>query len=387
MLNKKNIAIVGGGPGGLTLARLLQMKGAQVKVYERDFSQAARVQGAIVDLHFDSGLKAIEASGLLEAFKANYMKGADKYRLLDPYGNIVMDESQRDKEPVFGDEDFRPEIDRGALRDLLIDGLLPGTVVWDSQLISLREIEDKWELQFKNGMTATADLVIGSDGYRSKVRPYLTDVKALYAGAAIIQGEIDHPDIACPEMYTLVNQGNLMAMGDGASLVVQPRGDGGFTFYAASMYPENWGMSSGIDFGNPIEVSQYLKEQFANWNPVFFTLFEASKHYIWRPLNYFPLSTRWTTKSNLTLIGDAAHLMPPNGEGVNLAMLDALDLCECLTIGRQTNIKEAISAYEDIMFRRVEPLCKETIDGIEDFAAPSNESVQELVKMLSNTKS
>jgi 2-polyprenyl-6-methoxyphenol hydroxylase-like FAD-dependent oxidoreductase len=176
-------------------------------------------------------------------------------------------------------------------------------------------------------------------------------------------------------------------MGDGASLVVQPRGDGGFTFYAASMYPENWGMSSGIDFGNPIEVSQYLKEQFANWNPVFFTLFEASKHYIWRPLNYFPLSTRWTTKSNLTLIGDAAHLMPPNGEGVNLAMLDALDLCECLTIGRQTNIKEAISAYEDIMFRRVEPLCKETIDGIEDFAAPTNESVQELVKMLSNTKS
>ena len=84
MLSEKNIAIVGGGPGGLTLARLLQMKGAQVKVYERDFSQTARVQGAIVDLHFDSGLKAMEATGLMEAIKANYMKDADKYRLLDP---------------------------------------------------------------------------------------------------------------------------------------------------------------------------------------------------------------------------------------------------------------------------------------------------------------
>ncbi|WP_159732539.1 NAD(P)/FAD-dependent oxidoreductase [Sphingobacterium sp. 18053] len=387
MLSEKKIAIVGGGPGGLTLARLLQMKGAQVKVYERDFSQAARVQGAIVDLHFDSGLKAMEATGLMEAFKANYMKGADKYRLLDPQGNMLMDESQRDEEPVFGDEHFRPEIDRGALRDLLIDGLLPGTVVWDSQLIGLREIEDKWELKFENGMTAAADLVIGSDGYRSKVRPYLTDLKALYSGAAIIQGEIDHPEIGCPEMYELVNQGNLMAMGDGATLVVQPRGDSGFTFYAASMYPENWGISSGIDFGNPIEVSGYLKKHFVNWNPVFFMLFEASEHFTWRPLNYFPLSIRWASKSNLTLIGDAAHLMPPNGEGVNLAMLDALDLCACLTSGRQANLKEAISAYEDIMFERAAPLCMETIDGIKDFAAPTNESVKELVRLLSNTKS
>jgi len=81
LLLHKNIAIVGGGPSGLTLARLLQLKGVQVKVYERDHSQAARVQGAIVDLHFYTGLKAMEATGLMEAFKANCMPGADKYRL------------------------------------------------------------------------------------------------------------------------------------------------------------------------------------------------------------------------------------------------------------------------------------------------------------------
>ncbi|WP_367331384.1 FAD-dependent oxidoreductase [Sphingobacterium multivorum] len=384
MLSEKNIAIVGGGPGGLTLARLLQMKGIKVNVYERDFSPSARVQGAIVDLHFDSGLKAMEATGLMEAFKANYMNGADKYRLLDPQGNMLMDESQRDEEPIFGDKNFRPEIDRGALRDLLIDGLLPGTVVWDSQLVNLREIGGKWELQFKNGMTTSADLVIGSDGYRSKVRPYLTDVKARYSGASIIQGEIEHPETACPEIYALVNQGNLMAMGDGASLVVQPRGDGGFTFYAASMYPENWGMSSGIDFGNPVAVRKYLNKHFANWNSVFFTLFNASETFTWRPLNYYPLTQRWATKNNITLIGDAAHLMPPNGEGVNLAMLDALDLCSCLTSGDYINLKEAIAAYENMMFERAEPLCRETIDGIEDFASPTNESVRDFVNMLSH---
>ncbi|SDD98668.1 2-polyprenyl-6-methoxyphenol hydroxylase [Mucilaginibacter pineti] len=383
LLLHKNIAIVGGGPGGLTLARLLQQKGVQVKVYERDFSQAARVQGAIVDLHFDSGLKAMEATGLMEAFKANYMPDADKYRILDPKGNILLDEGNQAGKPDFGNPQFRPEIDRGALRDLLIDGLLPGTVVWDSQFVSMEEVDNKWEMQFKNGTTAAADIVIGSDGYRSLIRPYLTDVKAVYSGATIIQGEIDQPETACPDFYQLVNQANLMAMGNGATLAAQPRGDGGLTFYAASMYPENWEKDSGIDFNNTEEVQHYLIDHYENWNPVFFSLFKACQHFVPRPLNYFPLENRWETKANITLIGDAAHLMPPNGEGVNLAMLDALDLSSCLTNTCFTSLDDAIAAYEKIMFERAAPLCKETIEGISDFAAPTEESIQDLIKMLS----
>jgi 2-polyprenyl-6-methoxyphenol hydroxylase-like FAD-dependent oxidoreductase len=384
LLLDKNIAIIGGGPGGLTLARLLQLKGVQVKVYERDHSQEARVQGAIVDLHFDSGLKAMEATGLLESFKAIYMQGADKYRLLDPKGHILLDEGNQAGKPDFGNPHFRPEIDRGALRDLLIGGLQPGTVLWDRQFKSMKEVNNKWELQFKNGTTAAADVVIGSDGYRSLIRPYLTETTALYSGATIIQGEIDHPDTACPEFYQLVNQANLMAMGNGATIAAQPRGDGGLTFYAASMYPENWVKLSGIDFSNAEEVQNHLIHHYKGWSSIFFSLFKACTHFVPRPLNYFPLENRWKTKNNVTLIGDAAHLMPPNGEGVNLAMLDALDLSNCLTsTATFTDLQDAIAAYEKIMFDRAEPLCKETIEGISDFAAPTEESVQELIKMLS----
>jgi 2-polyprenyl-6-methoxyphenol hydroxylase-like FAD-dependent oxidoreductase len=64
----KKIAVIGGGPGGLTLARLLQQSGAQVIVYERDRSRSARVQGSALDLHEGSGLAALEAAGLIEAF-------------------------------------------------------------------------------------------------------------------------------------------------------------------------------------------------------------------------------------------------------------------------------------------------------------------------------
>jgi 2-polyprenyl-6-methoxyphenol hydroxylase-like FAD-dependent oxidoreductase len=384
LLLHKNIAIIGADPGGLTLARLLQLKGVQVKVYERDHSQEARVQGAIVDLHFDSGLKAMEATGLMEEFKASYMQGADKYRLLDPKGHILLDEGNQAGKPDFGNPQFRPEIDRGALRDLLIDGLQPGTVIWDRQFESMKEVDNKWELQFKNGTTAAADVVIGSDGYRSLIRPYLTDATALYSGATIIQGEIDHPETACPEFYQLVNLANLMAMGNGATIAAQPRGDGGLTFYAASMYPENWVKLSGIDFSNAEEVQNYLINHYEGWSSIFFSLFKACTHFVPRPLNYFPLENRWKTKNNVTLIGDAAHLMPPNGEGVNLAMLDALDLSNCLTTTATfTDLQDAIAAYEKIMFDRAKPLCKETIEGISDFAAPTEESVQNLIKMLS----
>ncbi|ASZ12487.1 FAD-dependent monooxygenase [Chitinophaga pendula] len=383
LIQDKAIAIIGGGPGGLTLARLLQLKGANVKVYERDYNQSARVQGAIVDLHFDSGLKVMAAAALMDAFKTHYMPGADKYRLLDKDGNICMDEVGQLSEVTFGDEQFRPEIDRGALRDMLIDALQPGTVIWDSQFISMVRLNGRWELTFKNGTIATADIVIGADGYRSKIRPYLTPITAKYSGATIIQGEVDNPQTECPEIYALLANANLMAMGDGKTIAAQPRGDGGLTFYAASLYPEDWVDTCGIDFDDSQAVAAYLKEAHAQWSPVFFTLFDASRQFVPRPLNYFPLNQQWEAQPDLTLLGDAAHLMPPSGEGVNTAMLDALDLSECLTSGEYQDLQTAIAAYEKQMLARAALLGKEAIEGIKDFAAPTDESVQQFKALLS----
>lgn len=382
LLQDKKIAIVGGGPGGLTLARLLQLKGANVKVYERDFNNEARVQGAIVDLHFESGLKVMEAADLMDAFKANYMPGADKFRLVDKNAKILGDEHEQSSDESFGDEHFRPEIDRGALRNILIAGLLPDTVVWDSQFEHMVQVNNIWELQFKNGTTATADLVIGAEGYRSKIRPYVTDIKALYSGATIIQGEIDDPEKECPEIYALVNKGNLIAMGSGKTIAAQPRGDGGLTYYASSLYPEDWIKTSGIDFNDSEKVYTYLVNYYEGWDPIFFTLFKACSHFVPRPLNYFPLDQHWEAKPNLTLIGDAAHLMPPSGEGVNTAMLDALDLSECLTSGGFQNIEAAIAAYENQMQLRAKLLGQEALEDIKDFASPSEESIKKLIKQF-----
>ncbi|WPQ61670.1 NAD(P)/FAD-dependent oxidoreductase [Chitinophaga sancti] len=381
MIENKQIAIVGGGPGGLTLARLLQLAGAHVKVYERDASKASRVQGAIVDLHFDSGLKVIEKAGLMESFKANYIKGADRYRIFDKYGTIHLDEHNKADNGDFGDPYFRPEIDRGSLRNMLLDTLHPNTVVWDSQFVSMTQDGEGWILTFKNGTTAQADIVIGSDGARSKIRPYISDTKTLYCGVTIIQGDIDNPAEACPEIYELVANGNLVVLADGKSITVQPRGDGGLTFYAAAKYPEDW----TIDASDKEEVYSFLTVFYEGWNEIFFTLFKACDKFTVRQLNYFPLDQTWEPHSNITIIGDAAHLMPPSGEGVNTAMLDALDLSEHLTNGNYGDIQTAIGAFENKMRARSAVLAQEALEGNEVMYGEN--ALEALVGMLDQRES
>jgi 2-polyprenyl-6-methoxyphenol hydroxylase-like FAD-dependent oxidoreductase len=167
-IKNKTIAIIGGGPGGLTLARLLQMNGVDVKVYERDLHKDARAKGATLDLHEESGLAALQEAGLMDAFRANYRPGADKLRIIDKNAKVVFDDHDN------GNTDAsRPEIDRGPLQNILLDSLKPDTVVWDSQFVALVPQGNAWQVEFKNKATISADIVIAADGANSKLRPLL----------------------------------------------------------------------------------------------------------------------------------------------------------------------------------------------------------------------
>src|SRR3954467_6174987 len=119
LIQNKKIAIVGGGPGGLTLARLLQLKGATVKVYERDLNKNARVQGTTLDLHEESGLKALRQAQLLDEFKKSFRPGADRMIIVNENLEPFFSDHEGKPEQDFGSEHFRPEIDRGPLRNML----------------------------------------------------------------------------------------------------------------------------------------------------------------------------------------------------------------------------------------------------------------------------
>ncbi|QEC65749.1 FAD-dependent monooxygenase [Mucilaginibacter ginsenosidivorans] len=359
-IQDKSIAIVGGGPGGLTLARLLQMNDADVKVYERDENRSVRVQGATLDLHYDSGLKALSKAGLMDHFKANYRPGADKTRITGEDATILFED---DFAATDDDELARPEIDRGPLREILLDSLQSGTVIWDSNFVSMNEQNGAFRLDFKNGSEAFADIVIAADGANSKIRPYITPVKPFYAGITALEGAVYNSESVSPNIHQLLSGGKIFALADGKSLIVSSKGDGSLVFYAGFYADESWAKDCGVDFSNNKQVLAWFKKEFAGWADIWDELFENS--FIFTPrLQYcMPFDQNWIALPNLTMLGDAAHLMPPYaGEGVNMAMLDALELAECLLSKDIPSVHCAIAAYESKMRIRAVETARMTME-------------------------
>jgi len=358
LIKDKEIAIVGGGPGGLTLARLLQMNGADVTVYERDADRNSRAQGATLDLHEESGLAALREADLMNEFWANYRPGADKVRIVDKSGRIVMEDSATD-----ADARNRPEIDRGPLQKILLDSLKPGTVVWDSQFVAMSQRHDTWKLQFKSGITSFADIVIAADGANSKIRPYITDIKPFWVGYTAVEGAVYDSVTACPNMHRLLDGGKIFAMGDDKTLIVSSKGDGSLVFYPGFKSSENWVRESGINFGNKAQVLAWFKVEFSEWDSTWYELFEnASIAFMPRQQYCMPTDQTWEALPNLTIIGDAAHLMPPYaGEGVNMAMLDALQLSQCLMSDDFENLQQAIAAFEKKMRTRAAEAAEQSL--------------------------
>src|ERR1700761_8878291 len=223
----KTIAIVGGGPGGLTLARLLQQSDEEVSVYERDQSRSARVQGSALDLHEDSGLAALEAAGLIDAFWINHRPDLDRLRLTDAYGTILHDHPRR-----MSGAGKRPEIERGPLRDLLLDSLQPGTVQWDCRLDAAEVQGGQVLLRFAGGTTALADITIGSYGANSRLRDLVTPIGPEYVGVSLVEALVPAAKQTIPELWDLLGGSALIALGSERTIGMGTKPDCSVLVYA-----------------------------------------------------------------------------------------------------------------------------------------------------------
>jgi 2-polyprenyl-6-methoxyphenol hydroxylase-like FAD-dependent oxidoreductase len=340
------VTIVGAGLGGLTLARVLHVHGIPATIYEAEPSADARTQGGQLDIHEDNGQLALEAAGLTDEFRAIIHEGGEATRVLDQHGTVLLDEAD---DGTRG----RPEVLRGDLRRILLDSLPDRMIQWGSKVTGVRALGGgRHELTLENGSTVTTSLLVGADGAWSKIRPLLSDATPEYVGTSFVETYLYDAGERHPAAAAAVGDGSLFAVAPGKGIFAHREAEDILHTYVELNRPAEW--IAGIDFTDATAATTRVAAEFHGWAPELIELITGGETAPTpRALYALPNGHRWDRVPGVTLLGDAAHLMPPSGEGANLAMFDGAELGQAIA-AHPGDIEAALRAYERALFPRSE---------------------------------
>ncbi len=208
MASPPKIAIIGAGPAGLTLARLLHVTEVKIDLtlYELDASPTSRPdQGGTLDLHTDTGLAALRKCGLWDSFRKYARYEGEELILADKNATKLFHERGGEKAGLYD----RPEIDRERLKEILLESVPEECVRWGRHL---REVTEDGMLSFdgRQELEGPFDLIVGADGAWSKVRGRLNGLKPAYSGVSGYEMKIMEPAKTCPHVDKMVGRGAIL---------------------------------------------------------------------------------------------------------------------------------------------------------------------------------
>ena len=216
--------------------------------------------------------------------------------MVDRHGTILLDK------PGSGGS-ANPEVERGALRRLLIDALPAHVIAWGRKLAQALPLGGgRHRLVFGDGASVTADLLVGADGAWSRVRPLLSTATPRYAGTAFIETHLFREHGRHRDCAGTIGSGTLMAVAPGRAILAHRHANGRLQTYIALNKPEDW--IAALDVGRGPAALQAVAAEFAGWAP---RLLDLASHSDTVPLarliHALPVAHRWERRSGVTLMG------------------------------------------------------------------------------------
>lgn len=329
------IAVIGGGIGGLATAAFLRRAGLRSTVYEQARSLKEVGAGLVVAPNLARLLRELDA---LPADAVCLDIGWEFRRWQD--GAVLSSEDLREScEALYGERTYT--VHRADLLAALASAVPADTVRLGKRCVSI-EVGARTVVSFADGSTTEADVVIGADGVHSTVRAALVEaVPPAYSGLCAFRALV--PASAAPPLARRPAQ--TLWIGPGHHLVHYPVSGGRLVnlvaFAPAGDYSvESWTATATLE--------EFLAE-FEGWDPRLVELIRAGgTPGRWALLDRPPLP-RWSY-GRVTLLGDAAHPMFPFfGQGAAQSVEDAAVLARCLA---SASASEALQRYEALRMPR-----------------------------------
>lgn len=364
-----SITIIGAGLAGLTLARVLHVHGIASTVYEAEASPTGRAQGGQLDVHDVNGQVALQECQLLDEFRSIVNMGAEALRFLGSDGEVV------GEIPDDG-ELSNPEVLRGELRRILVESLPPDAIRWNHKTVSITPGAGHGQhtVTFADGSTVDTDVLIGADGAWSRVRTYLNGAAPEYLGTVWVETFLHDVEQRHQRSAALVGSGAMLAMEPGRGIFGHREANDVIHTYVVLKKPLEWAQS--VDFSDREGALVLVAKQLGpGWAPELLDLVTSGETTpVARPIWGLPLGHTWDRVPGVMLIGDAAHLTPPDGDGANWALYDGAELAKAI-VAAPDDIETAFTAFAAQMLPRS---AASSIEGYQSFEqtfgynAPSN---------------
>ena len=327
------IAVAGAGIGGLALAGALRAAGTSCTVFEQ--TRVLAEVGAGVQLA-PNAVRPLYRLGLADALREHAVRieameirgWTDRPIAVTPLGEGC--------ERVFGVPYYT--IHRAHLHDALLGLVDEDQVRLGHRLRSAGQDDDGATLEFEDGSTHQADVLVGADGIHSVVRDALVEDEPVFSGLGVFRGLVPVDKLPASAREPKVR----LWLGPGGHVVCYPVSGGEYLSFAATAALHAPPVESWTATGDPAEFVGV----FGHWSGLVADVVHAAGPIRrWALHDREPLTT-WS-RDRLTVLGDAAHpMLPFMAQGANQAIEDAVDLAACLAGATSADVPAALARYE-----------------------------------------